>query len=230
MVGWLLFIFALGVAGTSHEAVPLWVSASSALLLSMLAVTYLPKILDKIILTIGVWVNSKVMAEGIVVFPLLFGLSMVTEYIGLHALFGAFVLGVALSESNEFHGSLRESVEVMNATFFAPLYFVAVGLKADFLAGFDFYLILVILVLAFGSKMLAARIGGALAGLSKKEATAAGFGLAARGGMGIILASVAFGVGVIALPMFEALVVMAVVTSFTAAFIPYFINTKPSDG
>jgi Kef-type K+ transport system membrane component KefB len=229
VAGWLIFIFALGLAGTTHEEVPLAVSAASAILLSVLAVTYLPKVLDKAISTVGVWINSKATAEGVVVLPLLFGLSMVTEHIGLHALFGAFVLGVALSESREFHGALRESIEVMNAALFAPLYFVAVGLKADFMAGFDLFLILAILILAFGSKMLAARIGGKLAGLTNNEATAAGFGLAARGGMGIILASVAFGAGVIALPMFEALVVMAVVTSFTAALIPRFLK-KDSAG
>lgn len=230
VVGWLIFIFALSIAGTSHEEVPLAVSASAAIVLSILAVTFLPKILDRAMHVVGRLTNSEAAGQGIVILPLLFGLAMVTEYLGLHALFGAFVLGVSLSESEVFHGELRESIEVMNAALFSPLYFVAVGLKADFLAGFDTALILTILLLAFFSKMIAAWIAGWIAGLKKNESTAVGLGLAARGGMGIILASVAYGAGVVALPMFEALIVMAVVTSFTAAFMPKFLKDKPSGG
>lgn len=225
IVGWLLFIFALGLAGTAgaHQLVPVWVAVIGALVSTGLAFTLLPKALNFVIATLTKLFDNHLAAQGTVVLPMLFGLSMCAEYIGLHALFGAFILGIALSESHQFEGALRESVEVLNAAFFAPIYFVAVGLKADFLAGFDPVLITTILVSAFLSKMVAARLGGYFTGLTRGEATAVGLGLAARGGMGIIVASIAFATGAIELKMFEALVVMAVVTSFTAALIPKFL-------
>jgi Kef-type K+ transport system membrane component KefB len=227
IAGWLLFIAALGIAGSNaHQLVPVWVAVLGALLLTLFAFTKLPKILNFSIKKLATFFGNHATAQGVVVLPLLFGMSMVTEYIGLHALFGAFVLGIALSESDQFQGHLRESVEVLNAAFFAPLYFVAVGLKADFFAGFDLVLITTVFVLAFSSKILAARLGGYFAGLASREATAVGFGLAARGGMGIIVSSIAFATGAIDLTMFEALVVMAVVTSFLAAFIPKFLTPQ----
>jgi Kef-type K+ transport system membrane component KefB len=230
IVGWLLFIVALGIAGggEGHQIVPVWAAIAGALISTILAFTWLPKILNIIISVFAKLFDSHLAAQGAVVLPMLFGLSLCAEYLGLHALFGAFILGIALSESHQFEGELRESIEVLNAAFFAPIYFVAVGLKADFLAGFDFMLITTILVFAFLSKMVASRIGGYFAGLTKSESTAVGLGLAARGGMGIIVASIAYASHVVDLKMFEALVVMAVVTSFTAALIPKFLKSSKS--
>lgn len=229
IVGWLLFIFALGLAGTGdHQLVPIWAAVLGALVLTGLAFTILPSLLNRLIAVCGSFFKDAHAAQGIVVLPLLFGLALFTEYLGLHALFGAFILGIALSESPQFEGALRESIETLNGAFFAPLYFVAVGLKADFLAGFELSLIAVMVIAAFFSKVIAAQIGGYFSGLSGRLATAVGLGLAARGGMGIIVATIAFASGVVELKIFTALIVMAVSTSFFAAFIPRFLDTEKS--
>jgi Kef-type K+ transport system membrane component KefB len=59
---------------------------------------------------------------------------------------------------------------------------------------------------------------------------AVGLGIAARGSMGIILASSAYGAGAVTLPMFEALIVMAVATSFFAVFIPQVLHARKAAG
>ena len=228
LVGWLLFIFALSLAvgGKNHESVPLWLSVTSALVLIVLAIRGLPKLLDAVISKAASVLKNKGAAQAVVVMPLLFIMSAATEYLGLHALFGALVLGIALSESVQFHGALREAIEVVTSSLFAPLYFVAVGLKADFLSSVDVPLVVMVLVCAFLSKIAAALIGGKVAHLTTKTSFAAGLGLAARGGMGIIVASVAFAAGAIGVNVFEAFIVMAIVTSFTAIFIPRFLEEK----
>jgi Kef-type K+ transport system membrane component KefB len=70
--------------------------------------------------------------------------------------------------------------------------------------------------------MLAAWIGGYFAHLTLRESTAVGLGIAARGGMGIILATIALEAKFITPRIFTALVLMAIITSMSAGFIKAF--------
>ena len=97
----------------------------------------------------------------------------------------------------------------------------------NFSDSFDLTLVLIILIAAYVSKMLAAWIGGYFAHLSLRESTVVGLGIAARGGMGIILATIALEAKFITPSIFTALVVMAIITSVSAGFIK-FITTRLS--
>ena len=106
----------------------------------------------------------------------------------------------------------------------APLFFAAVGLKVNFFDSFDLALVLIILSAAYVSKMMAAWVGGYFAHLSLRESTAIGLGITARGGMGIILATIALEAKFITQSIFTALVIMAIVTSISAGFIKFLIT------
>jgi Kef-type K+ transport system membrane component KefB/mannitol/fructose-specific phosphotransferase system IIA component (Ntr-type) len=142
-----------------------------------------------------------------------------TQAIGLHAVFGGFVVGLAIGRSGRFNARTRSVVEDFVTNVFAPVFFACIGLRVDFLSAFDLRLCLLVLVLATIPKLvgctLGARFGGAPAGgkLGWREAAAVGFGMNARGAMGIILAAIARDAGVLKDQMFVALVVMALTTS-----------------
>lgn len=150
---------------------------------------------------------------------LILALSAATEAVGVHAVFGAFLAGIAVGtglgprEGNHAHEVLYQFA----VSIFAPLYFVSVGLKVDIAAHFDLLLVAVVLALAMAGKLLGASLGGLLGGLPRREALAVGFALNARGAMEMILATVALDRGVIDERLFVALVVMAVVTSVISA-------------
>ncbi|MFN8444034.1 MAG: cation:proton antiporter [Caldilineaceae bacterium] len=98
-------------------------------------------------------------------------------------------------------------------SFFAPLYFVSVGLKANFATNFHLGLVLLVIAIACLGKIGGAGLGAWLGGLNPRRALAIGSGLNARGAMEIILATVALEHGVIDQRIFVALVIMALVTS-----------------
>jgi Kef-type K+ transport system membrane component KefB len=124
---------------------------------------------------------------------------------------------------------MREAIEVMTGNFFAPLFFATVGLKANFLNGFDLIFVVVIFVTAFASKYYSGILGGKLAHLPLREGKAIGLGIAARGGMGIILALIAFNAKLIGPVVFEALIITALLTSMLAVGIkPLLSDEKPS--
>lgn len=138
------------------------------------------------------------------------------EAVGLHAVFGAFILGVALApffgKSNRAHDIIYQFA----VSFFAPIYFVSIGLKTNFVKNFDFSLVVVILIVAFIGKIVGAGLGARLTGRSLRESLAIGFGMNARGAIEMILASIALENRLIDTRLFVALIIMALVTSLAS--------------
>ena len=135
------------------------------------------------------------------------------ELLGFHAVFGAFFVGVALADRDDQDNEAHVTIQRFVLGFFSPLYFVSLGLLADFSRSFDLALVSSVLAVACLCKMGGAYLGGRLARMPRRQALAVAFGLNARGAMGMIMASVAFGSGIIDARAFVALIVMALVTS-----------------
>jgi Kef-type K+ transport system membrane component KefB len=139
-----------------------------------------------------------------------------TEKIGIHAIFGAFIVGITFGDSVHLNEKTRDIINQFITNIFAPLFFVSIGFKVNFVDNFDLSITLVVLVLAIVSKLLGAGLGALWGGLKWKEAMAVGFGMNARGAMEIVLGLLALQAGVISEQLFVAIVIMAVVTSIMA--------------
>ena len=155
------------------------------------------------------------------------------ELAGISVIFGVFVLGIAMGES-QIHYSEAEkriygALELVALHFFAPLYFVSVGLKINFLDQFDGTLALYVTTVACVSKILGAGLGALIGKLSWLEALAVGIGLNARGAIGIIVASAALEHRLINQKIYVALVFMALVTTVLSAVLLKYLNpSKPA--
>jgi mannitol/fructose-specific phosphotransferase system IIA component (Ntr-type) len=139
-----------------------------------------------------------------------------THAFGLHAVFGGFVAGLTIGGSSRVNARTRMVVEDFVTNVFAPVFFAAIGLRVDFLHAFDARLCLLVLVIATVPKVVGCTLGSRIGGLRWREATAVGFGMNARGAMGIILAAIARDAGFLRDEMFVALVVMALATSLVS--------------
>jgi Kef-type K+ transport system membrane component KefB len=219
-VGWMLFIIVLSLSWLAKQNVSIGVSIAFTVGLGLLVVTALPRIMDMILGFVARTMSPGGIIGTAVVMMLI--LAVVTEYVGIHAVFGAFAAGIGVSQSRYFTPELKHSIIEFTSHILAPLFFAAVGLKVNFFNSFDLTTILIILLAAYGSKMLAAWIGGYFAHLTLRESTAVGLGIAARGGMGIILATIALEAKFITPRIFTALVLMAIITSMSAGFIKAF--------
>jgi Kef-type K+ transport system membrane component KefB len=143
------------------------------------------------------------------------------ESVGLHGIFGAFLVGVAFGQDQEpgQEKRIHDMIQPFALNFFAPLYFVSVGLKADFSGMFDATLVLVVFLVACLGKILGAGLGARLGGMSSREALTVGVGLNARGAVEIILASVALEHHLIDQRIFVALVAMAFATTLISGLL-----------
>ena len=148
-----------------------------------------------------------------VMMPLVFGGAATSEYFGMHAMFGAFVVGATAAGSPHFREQTRGAMHDFVSVLFAPLFFASIGLKADFIAHFDAGVVALLFTIACLGKILGCTFGARAAGIASREAWAIGFAMNARGAMEIVLALAAREAGLIGPTTFVALVVMAVGTS-----------------
>lgn len=152
-----------------------------------------------------------------------------TEYIGVHAVFGAFVFGVALGDSVHFTEKAKDILQQFVSNIFAPIFFISIGLKYNFAEFFDLNLTIIVVVVAFAGKMLGGWFGARIAGIRSSKAMAIASCMNARGAMEIILGLLALEAGIIRENMFIALVIMALFTSMTAGPMAKFWLKKRHD-
>ncbi|HEY6161338.1 MAG TPA: cation:proton antiporter [Bacteroidia bacterium] len=212
LTGWLLFSLILSLMGKQGEITSVWYSVGMILGFGLFMLLIGRRIIDRAL----PWVQTKLSWPGGVL-SLALGLCFLsasfTESIGLHAILGAFIMGIAFGDSVHLNERAREIILQFVTNIFAPLFFVSLGLKVNFIQNFDITLVGLVLFLAVVCKLAGASLGAYMGGLSRREAIAVGFGLNARGAMEIILGTLALEAGLIDEKMFVALVIMALITS-----------------
>lgn len=216
LVGWIIFSVILSMIGSSTHGF----SFATTIYLTLFFIVFTLLIGRKMINRILPVIQEKFsFPGGVLNFVLILGFvcAAFTEYIGIHAIFGAFIIGIAIGDSASLSENTREIIQQFVTNIFAPLFFVSIGLRIDFIANFDIILVIIFLVLAFAGKVIGCGLGAYWTGLNKDDALAVGFGMNSRGAMEIILGLLALESGLIREKVFVALVIMALVTSVSSA-------------
>ncbi len=213
VAGWIIFAVVLGMIGTHAVSVGHLVLLTAGFVFAVLVVGRW--VLDRIL----PWLQARLSwPGGIIGFTLASGLlcAALTEAIGIHALFGAFLFGVALGDSRHLREKTRTTIDQFVSFFFAPLFFASIGLKVNFIANFDLTLTVVLILLATAGKLIGCFGGAKVSGFSARQSMVIGLGMNARGAMEIILGLLALEGGLITEKLFVALVIMALFTSVTS--------------
>jgi Kef-type K+ transport system membrane component KefB len=215
LVGWILFSVVLGMMNKGVGSWGFLYTLGFTIVFMLLMLTGGRFIINKFL----PWAKRKLSwPGGVLAISLGFAFlaAAFTEKIGIHAIFGAFIVGIAFGDSVHLNEKTRDIIHQFITNIFAPLFFVSIGFKINFVTNFDLSITLVVLALAIVSKLLGAGLGALWGGLQWKEAMAVGFGMNARGAMEIVLGILALQAGVISEQLFVAIVIMAVVTSIMA--------------
>jgi Kef-type K+ transport system membrane component KefB len=218
LVNWTVFAIILRDMAPSGAVGP----ASLPMSLALVALVFV------LILGIGRWLGPPALRrlKGHVTWPsgviavhavIILVAACVTESLGIHAFLGAFLAGAALGGQGDAHKEVHGVMTQFALSFFAPIYFVSMGLTTNYITHFEWALVLVMVTAALVSKLAGVLCGIWLARMPiDRDAWAIAFGLNARGATGIILAGVGRAAGVIDDRIFVAIVVMALVTSILA--------------
>jgi Kef-type K+ transport system membrane component KefB len=165
------------------------------------------------------FLKRKSLTQGMmsVILLLVFVSGWVTERLGIHALFGAFLMGVVMPKDQGFVRVLREKLEGLVVVLLLPLYFAFTGLRTSIglLSGAEmwFYCALIIVVAIVG-KFGGATFSARLSGMPWREAGAVGILMNTRGLMELVVLNIGLDIGVISPTLFAMMVLMALVTTF----------------
>jgi Kef-type K+ transport system membrane component KefB/nucleotide-binding universal stress UspA family protein len=165
------------------------------------------------------WVNDNFESDFPVITAILVimgVMALITHAIGVHTVLGAFVAGVLIGESPILSKHVDEQLRGLILAFFMPVFFGITGLSADLTVlknpNLALMTLLVIAVASFG-KFAGAFLGGALGGLTRREALALGCAMNARGSTEVIVASIGLSMGALTRDLFTIIVTMALITT-----------------
>ncbi|QDE65745.1 MULTISPECIES: cation:proton antiporter domain-containing protein [Myxococcus] len=141
----------------------------------------------------------------------------VTELIGIHALFGAFLFGAVIPKEGRLAEALAERLEDVAVVLLLPVFFAFSGLRTQIgllNTAEDWVTCGVIIVLACLGKFGGSAVAARMTGLRWREASAIGILMNTRGLMELIVLNIGLDLGVISPQLFTMMVLMALVTTF----------------
>jgi hypothetical protein len=143
--------------------------------------------------------------------------ALITDWLGIHLLFGAFLCGAIMPKEHEFVLYIFEKFESVTVVLLLPLFFAFTGLRMNLssLKGGGMWLICTsIILVAIVGKLAGSMIAAHAAGVPWRDATGIGVLMNTRGLMELVILNLGLDIGVISPVLFSMMVLMALVTTF----------------
>ena len=215
-IGWVIIAIALGLA--SAGTLDVWsvgraVLGTAAFLAASLTVG------RRIVFRLLRWTNDNFRSEFPVisaVLVIMVAMALLTQWIGVNTVLGAFVAGILIGESPILTRHIDEQLRGLITALFMPVFFALAGLSANLTVLKDPKLaalcVGLILIASIG-KFVGAFVGGEIGGLTRAESLALGCGMNARGSTEVIVATIGLSMGVLDQNLFTLIVTMAILTT-----------------
>lgn len=209
----LAMILAISQAGSAASIVFTLLFAALYLLAMFLLIKPLFKVVG------NAYTNTEIVGKGVVslLFLTMLVSAYVTELLGLHALFGAFIAGVIMPEDHKFRRIITEKVEDVAHSIFLPLFFVVSGLRTEIglLNSWELWFVTLLLILvAVVGKLGGSYIAARVVGENVKDSLYLGILMNTRGLMELVVLTMGLELGIIPPVVFAMLVLMTLVTTF----------------
>lgn len=213
ITAWCLLAFVISVAKARIG------DAVQTVLLSLAFVALMLIVVRRVAVKIAQREEGKTeVSQGMMglVFVALLLSAFTTEWIGIHGLFGAFLLGAVIPYDSRLARNLTYRLHDFVVVFFLPAYFAFTGMRTQIglVSGFDQWLLcgLIIVVASlgkFGGSFIAARISG----FPARDSAVLGILMNTRGLMELVVLNIGLDLKVLSPTLYTMLVLMAIVTT-----------------
>jgi Kef-type K+ transport system membrane component KefB len=218
VTAWCLLAFVVSVVQAQGQS-PVMTTALTALFIAVMFLVLRP-VLARVVRRIDSAPERTSTDAMAFVFVLLLASALATEWIGLHALFGAFLLGVVIPHGSRIARDFAERLESVVVVLLLPAFFAFSGIRTQIqlVSGMQHWLLcgLIILVACLG-KFGGGAVAARLTGLTWRQSSALGVLMNTRGLVELIVLNVGLDLGVISPTLFAMLVIMALVTTFATS-------------
>jgi Kef-type K+ transport system membrane component KefB len=209
-----ILFLVMTISFISHAAVA-FVSLSLDIIL-FIAVIYLIYLLLPLFFHIVGAPRSKIDTFSLIII-ICISIALMSEYIGLGALIGAFIAGLLVSRfthKEKHYEDIIENMKYMTFGFIIPFFFISIGLQFDTPAIIhSWWLAAVLLIVATAGKFIGAAAIKPFSKLGWRAIGIIGWGMNSRGAVELVIADIALQNGLIGSDLFSAIVSTAVITS-----------------
>ncbi|XP_074589305.1 cation/H(+) antiporter 19-like isoform X2 [Curcuma longa] len=215
VAAWVLLALAIALSGSGSPIVSLWVLLTGIAFVAGVVIFVRPVLHWMARRT----TEAEPIKESYICATLVIVLAagFTTDAIGIHALFGAFVVGVVVPKDGPFAGILIEKIEDLVTSLFLPLYFVSSGLKtnvATIRGGRSWGLLVLVIANACIGKIFGTIVAALIAKIPVREAVTLGFLMNTKGLVELIVLNIGRDRKVLNDETFAIMVLMALFTTF----------------
>jgi len=219
----ILLAFAMNFLGTNDVNLTLIILKKVAFFVSIILISW------KGVPIIMRWLSPSHASESTISAALIicFSFAYFGESLGIAGIIGAFVAGIAVSQTSYKH-EVEKNVEPIAYTMFVPIFFVSIGMRITFDGIVDrIWFTLALTVIAILTKLIGCGLGARMTGFDTKSSATIGAGMVSRGEVALIIAAMGLSSGLLAQDYFTAIVIVVILTTMiTPPMLKYTFGVK----
>ncbi len=216
VTGWCILAYIVVLIRSAHSSTSIWITITGILVFGLAMIHGVRRLLRGFE---TVYRKKGALSENLMALMLLLVLasSLLTEYLGIHLLFGAFLMGAIMPKEHRFVRYVLDRFETITVTLLLPLFFAFTGLRTNIglVKGPEMWMYCgLIILVATAGKLGGSTLASWLSGMPLREAAGLGTLMNTRGLMELVILNIGLDIGVISPALFSMMVIMALVTTF----------------
>ena len=227
VTAWCILALVIAIVQASGIAVSLVTVVFTLLFAAAMIFLVRPQLRRMVTQATGSHVHTRRLIAGVLAFVLISAL--ITETIGIHAPFGAFIAGVVMPPSADFRTFLRDKLDAFSAAALLPLFFAFTGLRTQVTLLNDWQswaLCGVIILVAIAGKLGGSMLMSRFTGMSWSQSFSIGALMNTRGLVELVVLNIGYDLGILSGRIFAMMVLMALVTTFMTGPLLSLVNIR----
>jgi len=215
VTGWCVLAYIVIVIRAHHGEHPLWITLIGSIAFALVMIYVIRRLLQRFELTFR---KQHRLSENLIALIVLLALlsAFITEWLGIHVLFGSFLMGAVMPKEPAFVRYLTSKLESIAVVVLLPIFFALTGLRTSIslvTGPAMWFCCALIIIVAIGGKLFGSMIAARIAGMPWREGAALGVLMNTRGLMELVILNIGFEIKVISPAVFSMMVLMALVTT-----------------
>jgi Kef-type K+ transport system membrane component KefB len=231
VTGWCILAYIVVLIRSAHSATSIWITVAGILVFGLAMIHGVRRLLRGFE---RVYQKKRALSENLLALMMLLVLasSLLTEYLGIHLLFGAFLMGAIMPKEHHFVRYVLDRFETITVTLLLPLFFAFTGLRTNIglVKGPEMWMYCALIIfVATAGKLGGSTLASWLSGMPLREAAGLGTLMNTRGLMELVILNIGLDIGVISPALFSMMVLMALFTTFMTTPVLRLIYGKEID-
>jgi Kef-type K+ transport system membrane component KefB len=216
VTGWCILAYIVVLIRAAHSATSIWMTLGGITVFALLMIYVVQRLLQGFETAYKKYGHLSENRMAFMMF-LVLASALCTERLGIHLLFGAFLMGAIMPKEPQFVRYVLDRFETITVTLLLPLFFAFTGLRTNIglVKGPEMWIYCgLIILVATAGKLGGSTLAARVTGMPWRESAGLGTLMNARGLMELVILDVGLDIGVISPALFSMMIVMALVTTF----------------